>query len=219
MALHGTGQATRRDAHPDGPGGRRQRLLRLVVDNLSILAFIATVLIGVFGFPADVVYQRMFPGTALGVLVGNALYTWMALRLGRREGRGDVTAMPLGPRRAHLDRHGAARARAELRRVHPGGLDATEAALRSWRSGMAALVVMGALKLVLSFAGDWAGRAGAARGAARIHRRHRADADRAAAAGRDPARADRRFVRRGPACSRCCSGATGWRGPRPWWWR
>ena len=38
----------------------------LVVDNLSILGFIAMALIGIFGFPAEVVYQRMFPGTALG---------------------------------------------------------------------------------------------------------------------------------------------------------
>ena len=52
----------------------------LVVDNVSILAFIATVLIGVYGLPADVVYGRMFPGTALGVLVGNALYAAMPVR-------------------------------------------------------------------------------------------------------------------------------------------
>jgi adenine/guanine/hypoxanthine permease len=38
----------------------------------------------------------MFPGTALGVLVGDLIYTWMAVRLGRRTGRDDVTAMPLG---------------------------------------------------------------------------------------------------------------------------
>ena len=42
----------------------------LVVDNLSILGFIAAALIGIFQFPAEVVFTRMFPGTALGVLVG-----------------------------------------------------------------------------------------------------------------------------------------------------
>ena len=36
----------------------------LVVDNLSILGFIAMALIGIFGFPAEVVFGRMFPGTA-----------------------------------------------------------------------------------------------------------------------------------------------------------
>ena len=68
----------------------------LVVDNLSILGFIAMALLGIFGFPAEVVFGRMFPGTALGVLVGNLLYTWMARRLMAKTGRDDVTAMPLG---------------------------------------------------------------------------------------------------------------------------
>jgi AGZA family xanthine/uracil permease-like MFS transporter len=38
----------------------------------------------------------MIPGTALGVLFGDLLYTWMAFRLAKRTGRDDVTAMPLG---------------------------------------------------------------------------------------------------------------------------
>ena len=38
----------------------------------------------------------MIPGTALGVLVGDLVYTWMAFRLARRTGRTHVTAMPLG---------------------------------------------------------------------------------------------------------------------------
>src|SRR3546814_11161386 len=59
----------------------------LVVDNLSILGFIAAALVGIFAMPADVVFQRMFPGTALGVLVGNLIYTVMARRLAARTGR------------------------------------------------------------------------------------------------------------------------------------
>ena len=39
---------------------------------------------------------RMIPGTAVGVLVGDLIYTVMAFRLARRTGRSDVTAMPLG---------------------------------------------------------------------------------------------------------------------------
>ena len=78
------------------PAGDINGFFGLVVDNISILAFIATVLVGVFGMPAEIVYTKMFPGTALGVLVGNVLYTRMAITLARREGRSDVTAMPLG---------------------------------------------------------------------------------------------------------------------------
>jgi AGZA family xanthine/uracil permease-like MFS transporter len=70
--------------------------LGLVVDNLSVLALLADVLIGGYGVPASIVFGRMFPGTALGVLVGDLIYTWLALRLSRRTGRSDVTAMPFG---------------------------------------------------------------------------------------------------------------------------
>ena len=38
----------------------------------------------------------MIPGTALGVVAGDLVYTWLAFRLARRSGRSDVTAMPLG---------------------------------------------------------------------------------------------------------------------------
>ncbi len=126
----------------------------LVVDNLSILGFIALALVGIFGFPAEVVYTKMFPGTALGVLVGNLAYTAMARRLAVRSGRADVTAMPLG-----LD--APTSIGMALLVLGPGflafrqqGLDEQAAALATWQLGMASLVVMGALKLALSFCGD-----------------------------------------------------------------
>src|SRR3972149_2679020 len=68
----------------------------LVVDNLTNLVVLAGLLIGVFHFPADLVLYRMIPGTALGVLVGDLVYTWLAFRLARASGRDDVTAMPFG---------------------------------------------------------------------------------------------------------------------------
>lgn len=127
--------------------------LGLVVDNLSIMAFIATALIGLFGFPADIVFLRMFPGTALGVLLGNLAYTAMARRLAARVGRDDVTAMPLG-----LDAPtsiGMALLVLGPAFVHfkQGGMDEAAAAQATWELGMASLVVMGVLKFVLSFFG------------------------------------------------------------------
>ena len=47
-------------------------------------------------FTPEFVLTRMIPGTALGVLLGDLVFTWMAIRLARRTGRSDVTAMPLG---------------------------------------------------------------------------------------------------------------------------
>ena len=36
----------------------------LAFDNLTVLSFLGAILIGAFGFPADIVYKKMFPGTA-----------------------------------------------------------------------------------------------------------------------------------------------------------
>ena len=47
-------------------------------------------------FTPGFVLTRMIPGTALGVLLGDLVYTMLAFRLARRLGRDDVTAMPLG---------------------------------------------------------------------------------------------------------------------------
>src|SRR3954467_5412799 len=68
----------------------------LMLDNVVNLAVLAGILVGGFGFPVSLVYTRMFPGTALGVLFGDVVYTIMAIRLARRTRRTDVTAMPLG---------------------------------------------------------------------------------------------------------------------------
>src|SRR4051812_5287544 len=47
-------------------------------------------------FTTEFVVTRMIPGTAMGVLLGDLVFTWMAFRLARRKGNGNVTAMPLG---------------------------------------------------------------------------------------------------------------------------
>ncbi|MDF4002060.1 hypothetical protein P3W33_01425 [Luteibacter sp. PPL552] len=149
--------------NPDLPrrrftGGDLNGVLGLVVDNLSILAFLATALVGLFGVPADIVFRRMFPGTALGVLLGNLAYTWMAHRLATRTGRDTVTAMPLGldaPTSIGMALLVLGPAFAGYRQA---GMDATAAGEATWRLGMASLVVMGVLKVVLSFFGGWVQR-------------------------------------------------------------
>ena len=76
---------------PGAPGrwyaaGDVNAFFGLAVDNLTNLVVLAGLLIGVFGFPADLVLYRIVPGTALGVLVGDLWYTWLAWRLGARAG-------------------------------------------------------------------------------------------------------------------------------------
>jgi adenine/guanine/hypoxanthine permease len=127
--------------------------LGLVVDNLSVLALLSAVLIGGYGVPAEIVFGRMFPGTAFGVLVGDLAYTALAVRLARRSGRSDVTAMPFGldtPSTIGMALLVLGPAFAKFRAA---GLDPSAAGLETWYLGMAATATMGAVKLVLSFAG------------------------------------------------------------------
>jgi len=125
----------------------------LILDNVVNLAILAGILIGAFGFPADIVYRKMFPGTALGVMIGDLAYTWLAFRLAKRTGRSDVTAMPLG-----LDSPstigmafavlGPAFVAAKTR------MSDADAAIVAWQVGMAAMVIIGVFKLILTFFGD-----------------------------------------------------------------
>lgn len=107
-------------------------------------------LIGTFGFPADLVLTRMVPGTALGVLLGDTAYTWLAVRLMRRTGRSDVTAMPFGIDTPTL----FAMVFGVLGPVKLASGDPWLA----WRVAMALTVAIGMVKTCLAFAGDWTRR-------------------------------------------------------------
>jgi len=116
----------------------------LMGDNMSDLVIMAGLLVGVFHFPADLVLTRMIPGSAVGVLVGDLAYTWLAFRLARKTGR-DVTAMPLGfdtPSTFALT----------FGVIGPSYV-ATHDAVMAWKIAMAVIVIMGVVKLI----GAWFG--------------------------------------------------------------
>ena len=90
----------------------------LMFDNVANLVILATILIGAFHFPRALVLERMVPGTAVGVLIGDLVYAVLARRLARRTGRDDVTAMPPGlnaPSVLECPSHLAARTRQATR--------------------------------------------------------------------------------------------------------
>jgi AGZA family xanthine/uracil permease-like MFS transporter len=93
----------------------------------------------------------MVPGTALGVLAGDLVYTWLAVRLMRHEGRQDVTAMPFGIDTPTLF--------AMVFGVLGPVKLATNDPHLAWKVGMATTVAIGLVKCALAFAGDWTRRA------------------------------------------------------------
>jgi AGZA family xanthine/uracil permease-like MFS transporter len=126
--------------------GDASAFFALALDNLTNLVLLAAILVGGFGFPADVLYQKMIPGTALGVCLGDLAYTWMAIRLARRTGRSDATAMPLG-----LDTPSTVGIAVAV--LGPTW-KATGDAILTWQVGMATMVLMGIVKVGASFVGD-----------------------------------------------------------------
>ncbi len=81
------------------------------------------------------------------MLVSDLAYTVLAVRLMRRTGRDDVTAMPFGIDTPSL---------IGIVIGVPGPVMLlTQDPILAWKVGMGVTVGMGALKLVLAFAGDW----------------------------------------------------------------
>src|SRR5512138_280844 len=117
----------------------------LALDNMSSLVIMAAILTGVFQLPRELVLYRMIPASAVGVLVGDLLYTWLAVRLARQTGRGDVTAMPLG-----LDTPSTFGMAFGV--IGPCYL-ATKDPLLTWQVAMATIVLMGIFKVAVSFCG------------------------------------------------------------------
>jgi len=124
----------------------------LMLDNVMNLVILAGILIFVFGFPEELVYTRMFPGTALGVMFGDLVYTWMAFRLAARQGRTDVTAMPLG-----LDAPStigmAFTVLGPAFVVAKARMPPAEAAVAAWQVGMGCMILIGLFKVGMSFVG------------------------------------------------------------------
>ncbi len=137
--------AARRGPRWLGPGDWNA-FFGLALDNTTQLVILSSLLIGLFKFPAGLVLERMVPGTAAGVLVGDLVYTWLAVRLARASGRDDVTAMPFGIDTPSL--FGIV-----FGVLGPVMLITGDPVL-AWKIGMGVTVAMGALKLVLAFFGD-----------------------------------------------------------------
>jgi len=125
--------------------------LGLALDNTTNLVILSGLLIGVFQFPADLVLGRMVPGTAIGVLIGDLVYTWLAVRLARRTGRTDVTAMPFGIDTPTLF--------AMVFGVLGPVKLATGSPETAWKVGMSVTIAIGVVKTALALAGDWTRRA------------------------------------------------------------
>ena len=130
--------------------GEATAFFALFFDNLGVIVFLSSILMITFNYPADIILTRMIPGTAIGVFFGDLVYTGLALRLRKKTGRKDVTAMPLG-----LDTPSSI---GLVYAVLGPAYIATKDAGLTWHIGMATLFMIGMVKVVTAFCGGWVQR-------------------------------------------------------------
>ena len=129
----------------------------LMLDNIADLLLAVGLLSAIFGLPTNFALRYMVPGTAIGVLVGDLLFFWMAFSLARRTGRNDVTAMPLG-----LDTPSTFGMVFFV--LGPAFLHAKEnmsvesAAIYTWHVGICAIFVSGLFKTACALGANWVRR-------------------------------------------------------------
>jgi AGZA family xanthine/uracil permease-like MFS transporter len=125
-----------------------------MLDNVAQLLLTVSSLAAVFEFPTNFALRHMVPGTAIGVLVGDLLFFWLAFRLAKQTGNRNVTAMPLG-----LDTPsvfgmvffvlGPAFVKAKA-----SGMSVDAAAMHTWHIGICALFISGIFKFLCALASN-----------------------------------------------------------------
>ncbi|MFZ2004160.1 MAG: hypothetical protein WAV02_03690 [Stellaceae bacterium] len=71
--------------------------------NVALNVIVLTGLcLGVVKMPEGIVFGRVLPALGIALPIGNLFYAWLAYQLSKREGRGDVTALPYGPSVPHM---------------------------------------------------------------------------------------------------------------------
>jgi adenine/guanine/hypoxanthine permease len=76
--------------------GEWDGFLALTTDNLAKIVVLPAILMGAFRLGPEVVYGKILAGLGLTLLIGQGGLIYLAHRLGRKEGRGDITALPYG---------------------------------------------------------------------------------------------------------------------------
>jgi len=127
----------------------------LMLDNIGGLILMTSLLVGVFGFDQTFVLTRMIPGTAVGVLVGDLIFTFMAFRLARKTGRTNITAMPLGLDTPSTFGSVFLIIGPAYKAALNSGLDAVSSARHAWFIGIMMLLASGVFKIACAPLSGW----------------------------------------------------------------
>ena len=129
----------------------------LFVDNLIQLLLILTLCSGLCGMTGEssyLLYQRILPGAAISILIGNLFYAWQARRLAKKEGRSDVTALPYGINTPSLLVYVFFVMAPAFGKARAEGLSQVDAATLAWELGLVACVGSGLIEFLGAFVAE-----------------------------------------------------------------
>ena len=127
----------------------------LAIDNLVQLIVIGALLTHVLGFDSELVLGRVLPGAAVSVVFGNLFYAWQAMRLARRTGRDDITALPYGINTVSLFAFVFLVMLPAKLGAEAAGASVADASLIAWRMGLVACFGSAILEIAGSFVSGW----------------------------------------------------------------
>ncbi|MCG3126428.1 MAG: hypothetical protein CHACPFDD_01263 [Phycisphaerae bacterium] len=118
----------------------------LMVDNLVQVLLIVALCVTQAGIPESVVHERVLPGVAVSLLVGNLFYGLQARAVARRHNNPTCTALPYGINTPTVFAYVFFIMGPVNRAALADGLDPAAAGLLAWKAGLVACLVSGAIE-------------------------------------------------------------------------
>lgn len=127
----------------------------LALNNFVQILVIVSLTQGVLQFPAELVYGRILPGSALSLVVGNAYYSWLAYKQGCAEQRDDITALPYGINTISLFAYIFLVMLPVRLQAIANGASSEQAAELAWQAGIIACLGSGIIELGGAWIADY----------------------------------------------------------------
>ncbi len=127
----------------------------LAVDNLVQVLVLVALCRQICGFSEAMLVERVLPGIAVSLLIGNLFYSLHAWRVARRDGNITCTALPYGVNTVSMFAFIFFIMRPVYLQFQGTDLGPTGAAELAWKMGLMACIGSGAIELVGSVVGGW----------------------------------------------------------------
>jgi AGZA family xanthine/uracil permease-like MFS transporter len=118
----------------------------LMVDNLVQVLLIISLCTAVAGMPAAMVYERILPGVAISLIIGNVFYGLQAHYVARRHRNATCTALPYGVNTPSVIAY-VLFIMGPVYQAYRGSLGPEAAAELAWKAGLLACLVSGVIEM------------------------------------------------------------------------